>query len=98
MLGVIILFAVPCAMFASSSDHELWRVSVPGACFALIWIASWKAWRKRAGKRAIALERDADAKAELLCGSQVTLSALECMVTQGFIDAARFHALQDRFR
>ncbi|VXB06116.1 conserved hypothetical protein [Burkholderia sp. 8Y] len=96
VLRVTVMFSVPCILFAALPDRELWRVSIPGACFALIWVASWWAWRIRASKRAVTLELDADAKATQLCGSQATLSALEVMLMRGYIDADRFHAMQDR--
>jgi Zn-dependent protease with chaperone function len=94
LFGVSLMFAVPCVLFAALPDGELWRVSVPGAGFALIALASRKARRMRADARAARLERDADAKATRLCGSQATLDALNVMLTRGYIDATRLHALQ----
>ncbi|WP_244850873.1 M48 family metalloprotease [Caballeronia sp. SL2Y3] len=94
LLGVSLIFAVPCALFASLPDAELWRVSVPGACFALVLFASRRAWRTHADARAARFELDADAKAMRLCGSQTTLDALDSMVAHGYLDATRHRALK----
>jgi len=93
-LCVAMLFAIPCVFFASSSDEDLWRVSVPGLGFVLAYIACWKIRRAHGASRSAALELDADAKAASICGPASALAALEAMAARGHIDAARIEAMR----
>jgi hypothetical protein len=95
-LGTMALLSVPCVMFATSTDDDIWRVSIPGLGFALAWIASWKTWRPHAAKRATAFELDADAKAAQLCGVASTLNALEAMSRRVHIEPVRLAAMRAR--
>jgi len=98
LFGVAALLAAPCIMFAALPADDLWRVSIPGACFVLVLASSYKAWRAHTARRAMALELDADAKAAQLCGALPALHALEAMATRGPVHAARLEALRDRLR
>ncbi|WP_244817332.1 M48 family metallopeptidase [Caballeronia sp. Lep1P3] len=96
MLAVALLIAVPCVAFVFLPDDDLWRVSIPGAGFAMLAAVSWTAWRPHAAKRAIAMEIDADAKAAQVCGAQPALLALEALAMQGIVDAVRLEAMRGR--
>ncbi|KXV06270.1 hypothetical protein CR51_12030 [Caballeronia megalochromosomata] len=96
VLSVTALLSIPCIVFATSSDEELWRVSVPGLGFVVAFFACGKFWRARGAKRAAAFELDADAKAASLCGPASALAALEAMAARGHIDAARLDAMRAR--
>ncbi|SAK53103.1 hypothetical protein AWB79_01978 [Caballeronia hypogeia] len=96
VLCVAALVSIPCMVFATSPDEDLWRVSVPGAGFALSLIACRKGWRAHGAKRSAAFELDADAKAASICGPASALAALEAMAERGHIDAARLHAMRAR--
>ncbi|SAK48669.1 hypothetical protein AWB76_01233 [Caballeronia temeraria] len=96
MLSVMALLSLPCIVFATSSDEDVWRVSVPGFGFVLAFFACARLRRARDAKRAAAFELDADAKAALLCGPASALAALEAMATRGHIDAARLDAMRAR--
>ncbi len=95
-LGAALLLSVPCYMFATSSEGDVWRISAPGLGFALAWFGAWKALRLRATKRAAALELDADAKAAQLCGVACAMNALEVMAQRVHIEPARFDAMRAR--
>ncbi|SAK75827.1 hypothetical protein [Caballeronia ptereochthonis] len=95
-LVVAALMSVPCVMFTTLPDEELWRVSVPGFGFVLAFFACWRMRRAHGAKRAAALELDADAKAASIYGATPVLQALEVMATRGHIDAARLDAMRAR--
>ncbi|SAK44636.1 hypothetical protein AWB78_00531 [Caballeronia calidae] len=95
-LCIAALLAIPCFMFATSPDEDLWRVSVPGFGFVLAFIACSKIWRAYGVKRAAAFELDADAKAASICGPESALAALEATAMRGHIDAARLEAMRSR--
>ncbi len=95
-LSVMALLSIPCIVFATSSDEDFWRVSVPGFGFVMAFFACGKIWRARSAKRSAAFELDADAKAASLCGAASALAALEVMAARGHIDAARLDAMRAR--
>jgi Zn-dependent protease with chaperone function len=96
-IGTACLLSIPCYVFAISSDDDIWRVTAPGACFVLIWMACVKLLRARARKRAAAFELDADAKAAQLCGTAHALQALESMALRVRIEPMRLDAMRARF-
>ena len=96
VLSVMALLSIPCVVFATSSDEDFWRVSVPGFGFVMAFFACGKIWRARSAKRSAAFELDADAKAASLCGAASALAALEVMAARGHIDAARLDAMRAR--
>ncbi|WP_321796903.1 hypothetical protein [Caballeronia sp. J97] len=96
VLSVMAMLSIPCIVFATAPDDELWRVSIPGAGFVLAFFACRKFWRTHGAKRAAAFELDADAKAASLCGPASALAALEAMATRGHVDAARLDAMRRR--
>jgi hypothetical protein len=96
VLGTAALLAVPCYLFASSSEADSWRACAPGLGFTLAWLTLRRALRPRARRRAAAFELDADAKAAQLCGAARTLDALEAMAQRMDIDPARLDAMRAR--
>ncbi|BAN27871.1 hypothetical protein [Caballeronia insecticola] len=95
-LAMAALISIPCVLFATLSDDELWRVSMPGMGFVLAYFACWKMQRAHGAKRSAALELDADAKAASICGAAPALQALETMSLRGHIDSARLDAMRSR--
>jgi hypothetical protein len=95
-IGTAGLIFVPCYLFAVSSHDDIWRVTAPGVCFVLSWMACLKLARARARKRAAAFELDADAKAAQLCGTASALQALELMALRVHIEPVRLDAMRAR--
>jgi Zn-dependent protease with chaperone function len=95
-MGATALLSIPCVAFATFSDDDLWRVSMPGLGFTFAWMAGWKLMRPHAARRAAAFELDADAKAAQLCGTACALHALLEMSKRVYIEPARIEAMRER--
>jgi Zn-dependent protease with chaperone function len=96
VFGVTALIAGPCIMFAAWPGEDLWRISIPGALFAILMALLFPTWRARTVQRAKALELDADAKAATLCGARIALEAMEIMAKRGRVDATRLNVMRER--
>ncbi|MFM0049458.1 hypothetical protein [Caballeronia grimmiae] len=96
VFGVTALIAGPCIMFAAWPGEDLWRISIPGALFAILMALLFPTWRARTVQRAKALELDADAKAATLCGARIALEAMEIMAKRGRVDAIRLNVMRER--